>query len=134
LSTANFFILSAFINSLRILSSLLIMERDSCPFCGKVVTGPNATFSINRHIKKEAEKPIEKRGRHPSQEDDVYLEQARQRRFHSKTKTTEERSARRYETQKKYMAKRKARDLEKVQAANEGLRYHVCLVAFAHTI
>jgi hypothetical protein len=110
------------------------MERDSCPFCGKVANGPSATFSINRHIKREAEKPIEKRGLHPSQEDDAYLNQARQRRFHSKTKTRDECSARRYETQKKSMAKRKARDLEKVQAAIEGLRYRVCFVAFIHTI
>ena len=99
------------------------MGYDKCEFCDLESTAHTATATINRHIKTEALKPREKRGKHPGLNDKAYNRTARHRNFRQKAESEEERKMKISTSDAKYRAKRTAQDEKKVEAAFKLLQY-----------
>ena len=99
------------------------MGYDKYEFCDLASTAHKATATINRHIKIQALKPREKRGKHPGLNDDVYNRTAGYRNFRQKAKSEEERKMKVSTSDAKYRAKRMAQNEKKIEATFKLLQY-----------
>src|ERR1700694_4840589 len=102
----------------------------NCPYCEYTVSHGTALSSLNRHLKQEAKKPDNKRGKHPAENDAEFAKLAKERNFRSNAQSIEEQQERRVASIQRYKdnlnaekERRKRRDEDKVRCALVSLRF-----------
>ena len=100
-----------------------MMGYDKCPFCNLESNAKKATSVINRHIKAEAQKSVEQRGKHPAEEDEKFILEKAARKFKRMAASKEERRQWKSISDSTYLEKRRTKDEAKIKAAFNLLQY-----------